>query len=29
VAFSGHIESKVAEEKKPSPFAVLKDWKKD
>jgi uncharacterized metal-binding protein YceD (DUF177 family) len=29
VAFSGHIESKVEEDKKPSPFAVLKDWKKD
>lgn len=28
-AFSGHIESRVEEEKKPSPFAVLKDWKKD
>jgi len=29
VAFSGHIESMVEEEKKPSAFAVLKDWKKD
>ncbi|MDH4415421.1 MAG: DUF177 domain-containing protein [Rhizobium sp.] len=29
VAFSGHIESKAEEDKKPSPFAVLKDWKKD
>jgi uncharacterized metal-binding protein YceD (DUF177 family) len=27
--FSGHIESKADEDKKPSPFAVLKDWKKD
>ncbi|PLK69361.1 metal-binding protein [Rhizobium sp. TH135] len=29
VTFSGHIESKAEEDKKPSPFAVLKDWKKD
>ncbi|RKE85254.1 DUF177 domain-containing protein [Rhizobium sp. AG855] len=29
VQFSGHIENEVEEEKKPSPFAVLKDWKKD
>lgn len=28
-AFSGHIESKAEEDKKPSPFAALKDWKKD
>lgn len=27
--FSGHIESTDADDKKPSPFAVLKDWKKD
>jgi uncharacterized metal-binding protein YceD (DUF177 family) len=29
VKFADHIESDVEEEKKPSPFAVLKDWKKD
>jgi uncharacterized metal-binding protein YceD (DUF177 family) len=29
VAFSGHIESTDKDDKKPSPFAVLKDWKKD
>ena len=29
VQFAGHIENDVEEEKKPSPFAVLKDWKKD
>ncbi|TPP10662.1 YceD family protein [Rhizobium glycinendophyticum] len=29
VQFAGHIESEPEEEKKPSPFAVLKDWKKD
>ncbi|WP_421581160.1 YceD family protein [Shinella sp. M31] len=29
IAFSGHIESSDKEDKKPSPFAVLKDWKKD
>lgn len=29
IAFSGHIESGDKEDKKPSPFAVLKDWKKD
>ncbi|HVH48635.1 MAG TPA: DUF177 domain-containing protein [Sphingomicrobium sp.] len=29
VAFSGHIESTDEDDKKPSPFAVLKDWKKD
>jgi uncharacterized metal-binding protein YceD (DUF177 family) len=29
VAFSGHIESTEADDRKPSPFAVLKDWKKD
>lgn len=29
VNFAGHIESDVEEEKKPSAFAVLKDWKKD
>jgi uncharacterized metal-binding protein YceD (DUF177 family) len=27
--FKEHIESKDEEDKKPSPFAVLKDWKKD
>lgn len=29
VAFSGHIESTDKDDRKPSPFAVLKDWKKD
>lgn len=29
VAFSGHIESTDEDDRKPSPFAVLKDWKKD
>ncbi len=29
VDFSGHIESTGKDDKKPSPFAVLKDWKKD
>jgi uncharacterized metal-binding protein YceD (DUF177 family) len=29
VAFAEHIESSDQEDKKPSPFAVLKDWKKD
>lgn len=29
VAFSGHIESLDKDDRKPSPFAVLKDWKKD
>lgn len=29
VRFSGHIESKIEEDAKPSPFAALKDWKKD
>jgi uncharacterized metal-binding protein YceD (DUF177 family) len=29
VAFSGHIESTDTNDRKPSPFAVLKDWKKD
>lgn len=29
VAFSGHIESSDKDDRKPSPFAVLKDWKKD
>ncbi len=29
VQFDGHIEDDVKVEKKPSPFAVLKDWKKD
>jgi uncharacterized metal-binding protein YceD (DUF177 family) len=29
VDFSGHIESTDKDDKKPSPFAVLKDWKKD
>jgi uncharacterized metal-binding protein YceD (DUF177 family) len=29
VNFSGHIESTEKDDKKPSPFAVLKDWKKD
>lgn len=29
IAFSGHIESSDKDDKKPSPFAVLKDWKKD
>jgi len=28
-AFSGHIESTDESDRKPSPFAVLKDWKKD
>lgn len=28
-AFSGHIESTDKDDRKPSPFAVLKDWKKD
>lgn len=28
-AFSGHIESTGKDDRKPSPFAVLKDWKKD
>ena len=27
--FAGHIESNDAEDRRPSPFAVLKDWKKD
>lgn len=27
--FAGHIESSEADDKRPSPFAVLKDWKKD
>ena len=27
--FAGHIESTEKDDKKPSPFAVLKDWKKD
>ncbi len=27
--FQDHIESTDATDKKPSPFAVLKDWKKD
>lgn len=27
--FSGHAETMAQEERKPSPFAVLKDWKKD
>ncbi|MCL6706744.1 DUF177 domain-containing protein [Pseudomonas sp. R2.Fl] len=29
VEFAGHLESDGAEDAKPSPFAVLKDWKKD
>lgn len=29
VDFSDHIESTDKDDKKPSPFAVLKDWKKD
>ncbi|UDF30082.1 UNVERIFIED_ORG: DUF177 domain-containing protein [Roseateles sp. XES5] len=29
VAFGGHIESTDKDDRKPSPFAVLKDWKKD
>lgn len=29
VAFSGHIESTAEEDARPSPFAALKDWKKD
>ena len=29
VDFSGHIESTDKDDRKPSPFAVLKDWKKD
>jgi uncharacterized metal-binding protein YceD (DUF177 family) len=29
VAFAGHIESSDKDDRKPSPFAVLKDWKKD
>ncbi|WLR93867.1 YceD family protein [Shinella zoogloeoides] len=28
-AFAGHIESSEEDNRKPSPFAVLKDWKKD
>lgn len=29
VAFAGHTESTAQDDRKPSPFAVLKDWKKD
>jgi uncharacterized metal-binding protein YceD (DUF177 family) len=29
IAFTGHIESTDKDDRKPSPFAVLKDWKKD
>jgi uncharacterized metal-binding protein YceD (DUF177 family) len=29
IAFAGHIESTDKDDRKPSPFAVLKDWKKD
>lgn len=29
VSFAGHIESKPEADRKPSPFAALKDWKKD
>ncbi len=29
VDFGGHIESTDKDDRKPSPFAVLKDWKKD
>ncbi|WP_416407074.1 YceD family protein [Agrobacterium rosae] len=29
VDFAGYGEEKLVEEKKPSPFAALKDWKKD
>lgn len=28
-SFDGHIESTEEDDRKPSPFAVLKDWKKD
>jgi len=28
-AFAGHTESRAGDDRKPSPFAVLKDWKKD
>jgi len=28
-AFSGHIEDTNGDDRKPSPFAVLKDWKKE
>ncbi len=27
--FAGHVESSDEDDRKPSPFAVLKDWKKD
>ncbi|QRM54954.1 DUF177 domain-containing protein [Sinorhizobium sp. BG8] len=29
IDFKGHIESTEEDDRKPSPFAVLKDWKKD
>ncbi len=29
VAFEGHLEDSGEDDKKPSPFAALKDWKKD
>lgn len=29
VEFAGHVESEAKDDRKPSPFAVLKDWKKD
>jgi uncharacterized metal-binding protein YceD (DUF177 family) len=29
VAFGAHIESTEADDKRPNPFAALKDWKKD
>lgn len=29
IDFTGHIEDDGAKDKKPSPFAALKDWKKD
>ncbi|MBD9371783.1 DUF177 domain-containing protein [Rhizobium sp. ARZ01] len=29
VMFSGHVEHSEDDDRKPSPFAVLKDWKKD
>lgn len=29
VEFAGHLEGDAVEDAKPSPFAVLKDWKKD
>ena len=29
VVFAGHVEGSEKDDRKPSPFAVLKDWKKD